>query len=62
MKYLPLLLLAVAACAEHHDLSQCKGPYLSLGPPAPPPVAATPPAPSPLAPPPAAQKQTMVTK
>jgi hypothetical protein len=62
MKYLPLLLLlAVAACAEHHDLSQCKGPYLSLGPPAPPPVAATPPAPPPLAPT-AAQRQTVVTK
>jgi hypothetical protein len=62
MKYLPLLLLfAVAACAEHHDLSQCKGPYLSLGPPAPPPVAATPPAPPPLAPT-AVQKQTMVNK
>jgi hypothetical protein len=38
MKYLScvLLALAVSACAEHHDLTQCQGPYLALTtPPAP---------------------------
>lgn len=42
MKYLSasLVLLAVAGCAEHHDLTQCKGPYLALAAPTPPPVAA----------------------
>jgi hypothetical protein len=32
MKYLScvLLALAVSACAEHHDLTQCQGPYLAL--------------------------------
>jgi hypothetical protein len=41
MKYLPvcLLVLAVSACTEHHDLTQCKGPYLALSPPPPSPVA-----------------------
>jgi hypothetical protein len=43
VKYLPvLLLLAVSACAEHHDLTQCKGPYLALSPPPPPPIAEAP--------------------
>jgi type IV secretion system protein VirB8 len=41
MKYLPvcLLVLAVSACTEHHDLAQCKGPYLALSSPPPSPVA-----------------------
>jgi len=58
VKYLPvLLLLAVSACAEHHDLTQCKGPYLALSPPPPPPIAEAPKA-APLAIPPAQQQVT----
>jgi hypothetical protein len=43
MRYLPCILLAlgVSACAEHHDLTQCQGPYLALTPP-PAPVAEAP--------------------
>ena len=32
MKYLTacLFLIALAGCAEHHDLTACRGPYLAL--------------------------------
>ena len=45
MKYLPLLLM-LGACGEHHDLTQCKGPYLAVNPPPPPAAEAPIPAPA----------------
>jgi hypothetical protein len=66
MKYLSacLFLLAVSGCAEHHDLTQCKGPYLALSPPPPPPLADAP-MPAPIATPAplnSARQQTVVNK
>jgi hypothetical protein len=57
MRYLAafLILIAVGACAEHHTLTECKGPYLALNPPPPPPLAEAPNLPSRAQPP--AQKQ-----
>jgi hypothetical protein len=67
MKYLiaAVALLAVAGCAEHHDLTQCKGPYLAFMPPPQPPAAESVPAPAPPPTPgePAGQQpQTMLAK
>lgn len=45
MKYLSagmLLLLALSGCAEHHELTSCKGPYMAMIPPPPPPSVETP--------------------
>jgi hypothetical protein len=42
MTYIPaaMLILALSGCAEHHELTSCKGPYSALPPPVP--VAETP--------------------
>jgi hypothetical protein len=55
VKYLSaaLLIFALSGCAEHHELTACKGPYSAMPPPAPAPVVEAPKAP----PPPPVMKQ-----
>lgn len=56
------LILLLAGCGDHHDLAQCKGPYVALKPPMPdpgPPTTTAPRATAPAIPAPVNLRTTM---